>query len=273
MLNTQDKKLLGAFIIDLLTPVELRAYLKLPLNRDFDNLTTSIVFEEQVEEIVERSVDQRWTGELIELLLQLNPAHQGLIELIAKAGAIRALSRDSFSNYQNYVKAGDMLPYTTYLERGLRISRVTCSIAVHGPKTELGTGFLVGPDLLMTNYHVADQLHERPDEVTHILLKFDYRDEGDAHELKYSVERLELVSYSEPAGNTIDDQDITAPWNPDLLDYALIRLPEAVGEKPYGSFIKNYAGKAPIRSWLPLRPPAQQLRNDPQRVVQIAQHP
>jgi V8-like Glu-specific endopeptidase len=112
----------------------------------------------------------------------------------------------------------------------VRAESVVCRI--ESPDgTPVGTGFLVGPDLVLTNQHVREQagFDERPADAR---FRFGYRvredlttDGGTLHEL---------------AKNWHVHHSVV-----DKLDYALVQLSAKAGDEPIGSY-----QNAPERAWL-----------------------
>jgi len=127
----------------------------------------------------------------------------------------------------------------------------TCERAVcrvEGPK--YGTGLLVGPGLVVTNYHVVDTVTNGGD----VSITFDYKMKADGNTLQ------EGTKYKLQAGS----RWLAASSPRDALDYALLRV---AGSPEKGSV--NSQQGAPVRGHL--IPKAQTLtEGDP---LYIIQHP
>lgn len=124
--------------------------------------------------------------------------------------------------------------------------RAVCQ--VEGPK--YGTGFLVGPGLVVTNYHVVDTVTDGRD----ISITFDYKMKADGRTLQ------EGIKYKLQAG----PRWLAATSPRDELDYALLRV---AGNPEKGSV--NSQQGAPVRGYV--TPKAQALaEGDP---LYIIQHP
>ena len=131
----------------------------------------------------------------------------------------------------------------------VRAESVVCRI--ESPEgAPVGTGFLVGPDLVLTNQHVREQadFDKRP---TDARFRFGYRvredrstDGGTLHELAKNWDVHHSVV--------------------DKLDYALVRLAEKSGDEPIGSYLN-----APARAWLS----AGANQPFPDQSLYIIQHP
>ncbi len=114
----------------------------------------------------------------------------------------------------------------------------------------LGTGFLVGPDLVMTNRHVVDALAAQP--TPPLVVRFDFKLSPDGSQLRegeaFAIARDWLVA-SSPV---------------DQLDFALLRLAAPAGLAPTGGTVS-----APPRGWI--TPHWRELESD--ETIFVIQHP
>jgi V8-like Glu-specific endopeptidase len=97
--------------------------------------------------------------------------------------------------------------------------------------TAIGTGFLIGPDLVLTNQHVREEaaFDTNPGGAR---FRFGYRTRGNQG----------------PDDGTL--HELATNWNihssaVEHFDYAIVRLAAKAGEEPMGSFVN-----APMRGWL-----------------------
>lgn len=98
---------------------------------------------------------------------------------------------------------------------------------------KIGTGFLVAPDLVMTNYHVIDSVLGRPDALRGVELRFDYRRDS----------RGQLLSQGISYRLAPDRQIVHSPEAD--LDVALLPVEGRPGERPIGEVTGQ-----PVRGWL-----------------------
>lgn len=143
----------------------------------------------------------------------------------------------------------------------------TCRIELAGsPPVARGTGFLVGPDLVMTNQHVITGLGAD----AQILCRFDYLVDADGVQVRagtaVSVAPDWLVQ-SRPPDPTDDIPDNNAAPAPDNLDFALIRLAAKVGNDPRSG---TEGLENPPRGWIGIDPARAAGANDD---LFILQHP
>jgi hypothetical protein len=160
------------------------------------------------------------------------------------------------------------------------MQRTVCAIALGKPHNEIvGSGFLVGPDLVMTNFHVLEQfLDVQPDGSIvqngpgdQIFCFFDYLCEPPPAVPPDRVKHAPVVAtaaerWLRHARRKLDkDGSDTAPAHVDKeLDYAVIQLADAIGARP-----ARLSGGA-LRGWLTL-PGVIDVLNT--RRVMVFQHP
>jgi hypothetical protein len=130
----------------------------------------------------------------------------------------------------------------------MRAERAVCRIEAPEGRA-IGTGFLIGPELVLTNDHVRAEFHNRPESVA---LRFGFAETlgetvGGCH-----LYRLDSVNWH------------VASSTPDLLDYCILRLGEEAGRHAIG--IEKIS---PLRGWIEL---IRQSVSDDQALF-VLQHP
>lgn len=148
------------------------------------------------------------------------------------------------------------LDVRVWLEKLAAIERRVCRVEVDG--NALGTGFLVGPQAVLTNWHVVKGAKEGAT-LAHVQCHFDYllladgaRQQGVAVKL-HADGILDHSPYSYAETTSTPDQP---PPIADELDYALLRLAEPVGEQVIGGCQRGWvelpAAAPPITAGMPL---------------------
>ena len=134
-----------------------------------------------------------------------------------------------------------------------------------------GTGFLVGPDAVLTNYHVVEPAIDLPELAASYSCRFDYKvseegsivSSGTVAGLAGADWLIDASPYSPvdtvPGPSSIDPGD-------DELDHALLRLDTPLGESAVGA-----AADAEPRAWLPFD--ATPVDFGSIRSIAILQHP
>lgn len=96
-----------------------------------------------------------------------------------------------------------------------------------------GTGFLIGPDLLITNWHVVEQ------GVDGALARFDHSGADDGREVKFADDWEVAHSPHDSEANELrPDGPAEGTW-----DFAIVRLAEQVGDEAIGSDPSNAAAE------------------------------
>ena len=114
----------------------------------------------------------------------------------------------------------------------------------------LGTGFLVGPDLVMTNRHVIDAFASQPSPP--LVVRFDFKVSPDGSRLREG-ETFGVASDWLVASSPVAD-----------LDFAVLRLSAPAGLKPTGG-----TASAPPRGWIT----PQWREMEPDETIFVIQHP
>ncbi len=109
----------------------------------------------------------------------------------------------------------------------MRRCRQVCRIehTEHGP---IGSGCLIGPDLVLTNWHVKDGI----DDAGAALIRFDYATDGAKETVGRTcglAARDWVVDESMPSPRELGRDEGPEEPSADLLDFALLRLNESVG--------------------------------------------
>jgi hypothetical protein len=152
-----------------------------------------------------------------------------------------------------------------------QIETQVCRIEIPTPRgTVFGTGFLLGPDVVMTNHHVMDVVISNKVKPDAAIFRFDYKRISDAIVSQGAVFKLAadwLLDSSPPSD--VDSQREPKPGvpKPDELDYALVRLEGSPGSTPAGH---KPDPRDPPRGWINVDKPAAAAPGSP---LLIMQHP
>jgi V8-like Glu-specific endopeptidase len=141
------------------------------------------------------------------------------------------------------------------------------------PETQgLASGFLVAPDLVMTNYHVIEEFLKTPALVDQIVVRFDYKvlDDGisinSGKTYKLATKWLvETTPYSD------HDNELAPTGEPAAgeLDFALLRIQGTPGKDPVGGDTND--PHAVARGWIAVKPTLHDFVANP--AIYIVQHP
>jgi hypothetical protein len=166
-------------------------------------------------------------------------------------------------------EANPLLNMAVWFQRGARVEDRVCRIDLQDQP--VATGFPVGPDVVLTNYHVLEPVIDGRVPATAVALRFGYKQLADQTILSGTVYRLAAdwkidVSPYSPLDLRSDPDD--RDRDPTQLDYALVRVAGKPGEDKVDS---QGPADAPPRGWLPL--PAAEVDWKPDAPLFIVQHP
>ena len=166
------------------------------------------------------------------------------------------------------------VPFDIAVWRERMAAREVCVCRMEVPVaagTSFGTGFLVGPDLVLTNHHVIAGATDP----AAIVARFDYKARaggGDDQSRHRSASRAATGSWipARTVPSILQGLPKQGVPDPDLLDYALLRLAEPVGDEPIPAGKEAEPG-APARGWIAL--PSKPWPFAGNRSLFIIQHP
>lgn len=207
-----------------------------------------------VQAVIEAAEREGWLDELVAGALAWNP-HPKLYAAAQELGltAARAAERERLERLVHHHR-----PYVdlhVWLGRLGRIENQVCRI--ESPAGG-GTGFLVGPSLVLTNYHVVEELVAGSAAPGDVVLRFDYKalpaPDGSgalvvAEGVPYRLAATWLVDHSPYSDqDLLNDDEGPAPPALDTLDYALLRVDGTPGEDVPGGDAP--VPGAPTRGWV-----------------------
>ena len=133
-------------------------------------------------------------------------------------------------------------------EQILRVEGRVCRVEIDN--RGVGTGFLVGPDTVLTNYHVLKSVIENSIPAEQVKLRFDFRvlssglrSQGTVVSLAPKDWLLDSSKYTVGEGQNLPDATLPTI---DELDYALVRLSEPLGRQP----LRAGAQDSSLRGWV-----------------------
>lgn len=252
---------LGKFSDALLDTFDLDQFdqmLLIFLTRRRQHIALSNDLEQIVLLVINRAEDQSWTAELLLAARLAAPASEALMIFGQQFGA--AVRAPTGMALQNTIRAAngqlDVGPWRARLaEAEGRVCRVEISSA---QPPDFGTGFLVGPDVLMTNWHVVENVISGLVPADKVCLRFDYKvlddgvavNSGTEHRLAPGTKADWLLyesAYSAADLSTAPAQDAGR----DELDCVLLRLSQLAGDESPGAPSQLVQG-AQARGWVPL---------------------
>ena len=238
---------------------QLRELLDFRLDRSLDSLVlTHGAFREVVLQLIQVAHQEGWLEDFILAVRDARPDNPELYELARELGL--GTSRIDEGDFERvFGSEQGTLDVSSWRARLGAIENQVCLVEITGERrSNVGTGFLVSPQLLLTAHHVLAPVIDgqtSPDDVT---FRFDHKASPDGRVLhRGTLFRLAsqdwLVDYlpHSEAGET--DQE---PSTHDL-DFALLRLAGYPGDEPVGGAATSSG--APGRGWIEIPPDPPEL--------------
>ena len=235
----------------------------------FANIVQSSGYENELFQFVKRYSGLGRLGRFVEAMRLEYPESPGVIDLDARLRLVgdeiesQRITRQQ-GGLERVVRGAGEADLFLWTDKLLRFGRQICRIrypTADGPL--YGTGFLIGPDLVLTNFHVMEAVLRDEVATEAVRLRFDYAERADARDdgIEYHLAedwRGQESRYS--AADLAVDAGLPAA---DELDFAIIRLSQAAGTATVAS--------GEERGWIDLTrvsdPPAENT------IVIILQHP
>ncbi len=256
-----QKKAVIAAIVSAFTEAELEALLATDLDVKLANLAAAAPWSIMAFKVVEASQRDGFTGSLVEAICAAKPRNPLIRDLpntlrlvvptgapALKSGGLEKLLREK----------SRIVGFEKWLSGLTAIQGSVCRVE----GLSMGTGFLIGPDLILTNYHVVEAEIKAPAQAANIVCRFDF---STLNGVEKPGSPVKLAAHWLVASAPYAQADISASNaapSDDELDFAVLRLAEVVGAAaPAG-------GK---RNCIALSRAAP--KPAPQDVVFIVQHP
>ncbi len=232
--------------------------LRYGLNKKLQNIVgEGKPLKNMVYDLLEVAEAENWLGELLIVARKENPDNLKLQELEEAVGiATREISKTALEAKikvkSKFYSLNDFLTKLNQLEK--QICRI--KIPLSDTRTTYGTGFLVAPDILLTNYHVVKRVIDGAVPASNIELLFDYKKWHPSQEKLggslYRTAENWLIDHSPYSSYDINNTISKEP-SIEELDYALIRLERKLEDRGFIKLPKidtaieeNYRVNAPL---------------------------
>lgn len=252
--------LIGALLAAFDLPT-LRRMMREQFNLDLETITSATELDKAVTSLVQVADAEGWLVQLITAArntyphdprLQAAADRLGLAPSLVAAVRPNPLRRRAYSDSSlEKIISGtnSLLDIAEWRSRLSEIEFQVCRLEISGQP--VGTGFLIGADLLMTCYHVVESLLHGEDSPRDLLARFDFK-----------ISRRQIVA--NPGRTFPLDSDWLydfSPYNPaevqdpahalpstEELDYAILRLGNHPGNQP----VSEQAMEDRPRGWIHL---------------------
>lgn len=240
--------------------------------------------------VIQKAEAEGWTFDLIAAARESRPRDDKLLAFAQQPEIGLAPATPPRKELERIIQENNvLLDIAGWRTRLGEIENQVCRVEIKlngGKWFSTGTGFLLGPEVLLTNYHVLEpviELKERkpkgdtvlwaePEDVT---FRFDYKklpggkmiNQGSEFQLAedWQIDDSPMSPFDEKPPNQKGGDPL-----PDQLDYALVRLAGEPGNGKIGK-MNGDEDKAPIRGWILL--PEIDASFVPDSPLIIIQHP
>jgi len=237
------------------------------LNKRLEEIVGMGALKKITFDLIEVAEAENWLYELLQGARKQNTGNRQLIEFEQSVGlAVRDFSKEDLE--AKIRKFDEFLTLNDWLPKLLIIEKQVCRVEVKN--FGYGTGFLVAPNIILTNYHVVEDIIEKKGSFLDISLRFDFKklqpNRTDLEGTVYNLEKDWLVGYDTYETNT-------------NLDYALLRLQQTLERRGFipipeitPNFSSNYRKNGPVfvvqhPSGKPLK-----LALNTESIIQINEH-
>ena len=193
-------------------------------------------FDAQVFQLLKRTQMQGWTRELVEGALRTTPGSPGLRHFRETVGLTAAASVKAPQGWklEDLLRPNvDFLQPDGWLTKLAALRRQVCRIehpSRPADKPGFGTGWLVGADLLLTNFHVIAKFRAPGGlKAADITCRFDVPEPPAAGIGRTCGLAADWLIASSPPG-AAEREEGDAPPTSEELDFAVVRLAEPVAE-------------------------------------------
>lgn len=226
--------------------------LKTRLNRNREDIALGNNYQTIVLRVIDEANRAGWVYRLVEAARQERPDEPVFVEYARMLG-IGPRGLPPTAELQGIVtKSNTMLNIAVFRERIGQVEGRVCRVDILGEGE--GTGFLVGPSAVLTNYHVVESLVKKERGPEDFTCRFDLkvREDNSVVNKGTPVPVVGLLAHSEY--DAADLADGVALPDPQNLDYALLQLDGEPGNEPIGGvFIDD---KTPPRGWVSMAAPS-----------------
>jgi|JI10StandDraft_1071094.scaffolds.fasta_scaffold26053_4 hypothetical protein len=255
----------------------LTILLRTRLDRDLLDIVGDGAFRDMAFELLDTAEMEGWQGDLVRAAYRYNPANEDMLRVYEKYGfapkidllqggspIAGAENKASSAGLQKVIRADNpMLDIDQWRTRLTQLELRVCRIDIAGRGT--GTGFLIGPGLVLTNFHVVEAILSGKKSAADITCLFDFKVLSNnklnpGTRVPLHSQNPILLSSPYTAAEKAAKPDDTPPTEKEL-DYAVLQLDQPFPADPDPS----------ARGYEVL--PSQMPEFTPGQGIIIAQHP
>jgi V8-like Glu-specific endopeptidase len=274
--GSQYQQLTNVLIEAFPSKAKLALMVKFRLNKNLDAIALGDDLKEIVFKLIGTTESEDWTAKLIVAARESNQGNANLLAFAQQFG-LSPTNTPSRPELEKIIRdTNSFLDINTWREKLGQIEAKVCRIEISANKgTIYGTGFLISPSLIITNYHVMEAVVLGEQGKTtkkglqanseDVVFRFDYKQIGNGKivnegKIYHLTQKDWLIAYSSYNTKTIP--------NIGKLDYALLKLEGEPGVDPVGH---NAEPDFSQRGWIEVPKQSYEFLNDAPLI--IVQHP
>ncbi len=263
----KDYQLLNEALIDAFRWDSLEQMLAFALNQRLDFLAgKNDEFNTTVFKVIGEYNRRDQVEKLVQAARRFNPTHSGLYQVADALGRTTQVTGHIGSEV-GPVTAGELeklvrrqvpkLKAQEMREQMMRVEGQMCVIErrrLTGSGEALGSGFLIGPDVVLTNYHVVEE-YLKGNQAQHLQVRFDalLNETGLREPEDGIVFAVDEIPVAKPY-TAQDRGNVHQPPAPDELDFAILLLGDEAGHSQVGGTVGPGQTKV-TRGWMKLPDP------------------
>lgn len=249
-LNGRQVGELSEALRDAFLPDALDELLFVALDIRRDDITMASDYRARVFQIIRSADAAGWALDLVVAAREARPRKSALQAIASELG-LGAVTPPGLERIIS--QSVPFVDVSAWREQLGNLEGQVCMVEVAAAAGSIrGTGFLVAPDLCLTNYHVVKSLIDGTSDPAHARVRFDFRRAPDgtvvADGTRFPLADEWLVASRPPSAvDSLADSHGRLPAA-DELDFALLRIRGAPGAAPVGRADQLTA--APARGWV-----------------------
>lgn len=219
--------------------------------------------------VVDAAEAEGWDEALVRTALQEVPGNVKLQTFAQQVGLLPSTMTVTSEQEAVVIQSNPFLDMAIWNQRSSDMELRICRVKT---PTKYGTGFLIGPDLIMTNYHVMEDMLQEKSSSERVRFLFDHKKLANGKILNgvsYELAKEDwCVDASFPSiFDSLEDSVSQAP-KMDELDYVIVRTAKEPGNEEISGKGRPNARR---RGWVDLTVPAPPIK--PGFPLIIAQYP
>jgi V8-like Glu-specific endopeptidase len=239
-------------------------FLKERLDINREDIALGDDYQEIVHKVIGEANRAGWVYRLVDGARKERPGNAVFVEYARLLGIGPRGLPDQAQLESIIKKTNTLFDIAVFRQHIGEIEGCVCRVDLHDDG--LGTGFLIGPSAVMTNYHVVESVVKKEHELQDFTCRFDFKVREDGNQVNKGtvVKVTDLIAYS-----PYDSEDLkkgSGLPSPENLDYAMLKLDGEVGKEPIGG---KTSGDP--RGWVSMRQVTHSFA--PKSPLFIVQHP